>query len=93
MVEPMTPAEWQRQYMQEPVIERDWRLRDALPCAFCGSLHLEISRMSNYVHCLRCGADGPELLLDRPASGDDRWRISVANWNRRSASITKGNEK
>jgi Restriction alleviation protein Lar len=69
------------QYLQTPRPYVDDRLRDAAPCPFCGSRALSFSRMGNYVHCKRCGADGPEVPYQR-----DReyiWRIALESWNLR----------
>jgi hypothetical protein len=50
------------------------------PCPFCGSPVLELSRMRNYVHCVGCGADGPETSdLKHP----NLMQISICKWNNR----------
>jgi Restriction alleviation protein Lar len=78
----MTMGEWQRQYEQKPVVVEDPRLREvpANPCPFCGSRAISLSRRDNYVHCERCGADGPEIETRDP---DYRWRLAVQEWNHR----------
>lgn len=63
-----------------PPFQRDQRLNNALPCPFCGSALLEMSRMANYVHCLHCGADGPEI---QKTSHEEMWRMAVQRWNGR----------
>jgi hypothetical protein len=62
--------------------DEDIRLRDAKPCPFCGSLSISLSRLQNYVHCHKCGADGPET---QARDYEDRWRRAVDGWNGRFA--------
>lgn len=73
----------QRPYEQLPVATIDPRLERALPCPFCGSRDLEMARMANYVHCIRCGADGPEM---RPPRSEETWIAAIDRWNWRRLS-------
>jgi hypothetical protein len=77
----MNSREYERMYMQAPVCETDDpRLENAAPCPFCGSRYVEFAYMQNFVHCRKCGADGPEVLRrDR----EEAWREALGRWNNR----------
>lgn len=62
--------------------ERDERLDHAAPCPFCGSKDLELGRLENCVHCLKCLADGPEIIL-RKHDRERIWRVALDAWNHR----------
>lgn len=76
MADRITPEE----YLQAPKVDIDWRLANVLPCPFCGSKYITLSRLGNYVHCAHCGADGPEIERIRDPNV---WRDAVARWNNR----------
>lgn len=67
-------------YEQTPAPDVDPRLAGALPCPFCRSRQIALSRMGNYVHCQHCGADGPEI---QRSPNEDIWRAAVERWNGR----------
>jgi transcription elongation factor Elf1 len=78
-------------YEQQAAIgPEDSRLSKAKPCPFCGSLSLSMSRLNNYVHCHKCGADGPEV---ESRDHDHRWRMAVDQWNLRTARDTAAEPK
>lgn len=76
----MSNREWEAQYCQLPChTPDDPRLIGASPCPFCGGRRLELSRTVNYIHCLTCGADGPESPYSRDV--ERQWRITLNRWN------------
>lgn len=80
----MNASEHRRLFEQVPVATPlDPRLERALPCPFCGSRHLEMARMANFVHCADCGADGPEV---RPRYREETWIAAIDRWNWRRIS-------
>jgi hypothetical protein len=72
-----------KDYFQRPTADEDRRLLRAEACPFCGSFYLEFGRMAHYVHCRKCGADGPEIVIRRAQSTDERAQLAVEAWNRR----------
>lgn len=75
---PLSPKDFEQ--VMKPDVDR--RLLDALPCPFCGSRILDLSRMGNYVHCRYCGADGPEIQGLRRDT-EIVWREALQRWNLR----------
>jgi hypothetical protein len=71
-------GEWQREWLQQtPTGPRDERLAGAVACPFCGSRNLSLPRLANFVHCDGCGADGPEVPVQRH---DISGREALARW-------------
>lgn len=79
----MTSRDWRAEYEQRPLVNVDGRLATALACPFCAGRDLELGRMLNYVHCRRCGADGPDVGIARPRDTQAAWERAVAAWNLR----------
>ena len=73
------------QYMQRYAHAEDPMLQKARRCPFCGSPALSFGRRCNYVHCDRCGADGPEIAVDRHAERGEIAQRAVDAWNQRFA--------
>jgi formate dehydrogenase maturation protein FdhE len=72
-----------RQYMGHL---RDPPNEEVKPCPFCGANHewLTVER-GGYIHCVRCGADGPEVRTSHRHDGAvDIYLRALPAWNKRT---------
>jgi len=54
------------------------------PCPFCAAEYpwLTVER-GGYIHCVRCGADGPEVSVSHREGAYDTLRLALPAWNKR----------